>query len=1226
MVLKRPALAAELERRILVLDGATGTLIQSYGLLEKDFRGNRFSSWLKDLKGCNDLLCLTRPDVVTDIHRRYLEAGADLIETNTFNATSVVMSDYGLDDICYEINLTAARLARQTADKFTESDPEKPRYVLGILGPTSRTCSISPDVNDPAARNVTFDDLTESYTTAIRGLMDGGADALMIETIFDTLNAKAAVYAILSEFEKRGTTLPVMISGTITDASGRTLTGQTLEAFYYSLRHAGALSFGLNCALGPEELESHVEELHKLCSEFVSVHPNAGLPNAFGGYDMKPESMAEFAVKWAESGWINIIGGCCGTSPEHIRAISEAVKGMTPRRRQEKPRVCRLSGLEPLVIDSDTPFINVGERTNVTGSARFKRLIKEKNFDEALQVARQQVENGARIIDINMDDGMIEGRECMIRFLNLIASEPSICRVPIMIDSSKWDVIEAGLKCVQGKCIVNSISMKEGEELFRQKAVKIKKYGAAAVVMAFDEVGQADTRARKLEICSRGYHILVDELGFPPEDIIFDPNIFAVATGMAEHDNYALDFINAVADIKRELPYAMISGGVSNVSFSFRGNNPVREAIHSVFLHHAINNGMDMGIVNAGQLAVYDEIPQELRDKVEAVVLNTHPGATDELLSIAEKYRNAGSSSVAAQNVQEAAWRSDTVEKRLEYALVNGVTAYIEQDTAEALNQMGSPVSVIEGPLMAGMNVVGDLFGAGRMFLPQVVKSARVMKQAVSYLQPYIEELRQGGSSGGKIVMATVKGDVHDIGKNIVSVVLQCNNFSIIDLGVMVPCDRILDTAEEEHADMIGVSGLITPSLDEMVHIAKEMERRGMKIPLILGGATTSEEHTALKIDPEYSGPVAYTANASRAVGVVQSLLSRDLREGYVKELKERYAKIRQSMNSDGSVIEDISFADARANRFVWDYSTRAFEPDLSSGNVFDMPEVTVADLREYIDWQPFFNAWQMKGRYPDILQDSEKGAEASRLLNDAVRLLDELNSSHKVRIAGVYGIFSARTEGENVILTAGDHKETVHFLRQQFKARNGQPNYCLSDFLDPAGDYLGTFAVTAGLGADEIIDDFKSRGDDYNAILIQTVCDRLVEAAVEYLHKYIRTDRASRWGFCPEERLTPKELLSERFQGIRPAPGYPSCPDHRQKEQLWRLMDVERRTGMKLSETYFMWPLSSVCGFIFANPVSRYFSVSRIGRDQMEVYSQATDLSSEDAKRYLGRLAEQIR
>ncbi len=1221
----RPALADELERRILVLDGATGTLIQSYGLKEKDFRGNRFSSWLKDLKGCNDLLCLTRPDVVMDIHRRYLEAGADLIETNSFNATSVAMADYGLEDLCYEINLNAAKLARLAADEFTRTDPLKPRYVLGIIGPTSRTCSISPDVNDPASRNITFDELVNSYSVAVRGLMDGGADALMVETIFDTLNAKAAVYAILTEFEERGTKLPVMVSGTITDASGRTLTGQTLEAFYYSLRHAGALSFGLNCALGPVELESHVEELSNLCSEFVSVHPNAGLPNAFGGYDMNPETMAEFAVKWADHGWINIIGGCCGTTPEHIRAISEAVKGKKPRRRVEKPVVCRLSGLEPLVIDKDTPFINVGERTNVTGSAKFKRLIKEKNFDEALQVARQQVENGARIIDINMDDGMIEGKESMIRFLNLIASEPSICCVPLMIDSSKWDVIEAGLKCVQGKCIVNSISMKEGEKLFREKAVKIRKLGAAAVVMAFDEIGQADTRARKLEICTRGYRILVDEIGFPPEDIIFDPNIFAVATGMQEHDNYALDFINAVADIKSELPYAMISGGVSNVSFSFRGNNPVREAIHSVFLYHAIKNGMDMGIVNAGQLAPYEKLPAELREKVEAVVLNTHPGATDELLAIAEKYRNAGSAASGTQNVQNAEWRNDSVEKRLEYALVKGVTEYIGQDTADALAQFGSPVQVIEGPLMAGMNVVGDLFGAGKMFLPQVVKSARVMKQAVAFLQPYIEKLRQGGNSSGKIVMATVKGDVHDIGKNIVSVVLQCNNFFIIDLGVMVPCEKILDTAESEHADMIGVSGLITPSLDEMIHIAREMEKRGMKIPLILGGATTSEEHTALKIDPEYSGPVAYTANASRAVGVVQSLLSRDLKDDFVKNLKEKYARIRSKMNLRESVVENITFSQARANRFVWDYSSKASAPDLSEGNVFDLPAVTVADVREYIDWQPFFNAWQIKGRYPDILKDPEKCDEARSLLRDAENLLDDLQSSSKIRIAGVYGIFPARVEDENVIVGTGDHEETIHFLRQQFKARNNQPNYCLSDFLDPEGDYIGTFAVTAGLGCDEMIDDFKSRGDEYSAILVQTVCDRLVEATVEYLHRYIRTSRESHWGYSLDEHLSVNELLAEKYQGIRPAPGYPSCPDHRQKEILWRLMDVENRTGMKLSETYFMWPVSSVCGFIFANPVSCYFSVSRIGRDQMDEYSAKTNLCPEEAEKYLGRIADQI-
>ncbi len=1222
-IITESPLEKELKERILVLDGATGTMIQGFGLREADFRGNRFSSWKRDLKGCNDILCLTRPDVVKDIHRSYLEAGADLIETNSFNANRVAMADYGLEEFCYEINRSAASIASEIAQEYTRKNPGKPRFVVGVIGPTNRTCSISPDVNDPSARNITFDELEVAYEEQIQGLMDGGVNALMIETIFDTLNAKAAVYAIESVFEKRGTHLPLMISGTITDASGRTLTGQTLEAFYYSLRHASALSFGLNCALGPEELGPYVRELSEICSSYVSVHPNAGLPNAFGGYDLTPEDMCKYIGKWAYEGLINIVGGCCGTTPEHIKLIADTVSKFPPRKKKQLPVECRLSGLEPLVINKSSLFINVGERTNVTGSAKFKRLIKEEKFDEALDIARQQVDGGAQIIDINMDDGMIDGKACMVKFLNLIAAEPSICKIPIMIDSSKWDVIVAGLKCVQGKGIVNSISLKEGEEPFREKALTIRKFGAALVFMAFDEEGQADTRERKLSICTRAYRILTQELNFPPEDIIFDPNIFAVATGMDEHDNYALDFINAVADIKKNLPYSLISGGVSNVSFSFRGNDKVRQAIHSVFLYHAIRNGMDMGIVNAGQLTVYEDLPSELRDKVEAVILNTHKGATDELLAIADKYREDKSKSPDQNVAKTEEWRSFATAKRLEYALVKGVTEFIEDDTRQALEEIGSPVNVIEGPLMQGMNTVGDLFGDGKMFLPQVVKSARVMKKAVAFLQPYIESLKKDVKTNGTIVMATVKGDVHDIGKNIVSVVLQCNNFAIIDLGVMVSCEKILDTAQKVNADMIGVSGLITPSLDEMIHIAKEMEKRGMKIPMMLGGATTSEEHTALKIDPEYSGPVVYVANASRAVGIAQRLLSQDLRTDFIRELKEKYATIRARLENKSRVQQMVSYAEACQNRFVIDSADRkACPPDLSQGRIFNMPQTCVADLLDYIDWEPFFLTWQIKGKFPDVLSNEEKGEEATKLYRDANLMLHMFIEKGCIGIKGVYGIFPAVTKGDDVEIEVEiGKKETLHFLRQQFKARGSEPNYCLSDFLDPSGDYIGLFVVTAGIGSEELIRYYRADQDEYSAMLVQTLCDRLAEAAVERLHQYVRTEKRSGWGYVSDEHLSPDELLKGSFQGIRPAPGYPSCPDHAEKVTFWKLLDVEKRTGITLSETYFMRPVSSVCGYYFANPDAKYFGVSKIGDDQLESYASRLGCSKAVAEKLVGRL-----
>lgn len=1202
-----------LQERILIIDGGTGTMIQSFNLKEKDFRGDTFKSSLKNLKGCNDLLCITRPDVVRSIHEQYLSVGADIIETNSFNATSIALADYGVEKWSYELNRQSAILAKEMAELFTEKNPDKPRFVAGVIGPTNRTCSISPDVNDPSARNITFDQLVDAYKESVNGLIDGGADLLLIETIFDTLNAKAAVYAIESVFEERNDELPIMISGTITDASGRTLSGQTLEAFYNSLRHAKPISFGLNCALGPKELVAHVKELSEICETFVSVHPNAGLPNSFGGYDLTPDEMGVYAKDWAENGYINLMGGCCGTTPAHIAAIAKAVEGVKPRTLKKHSIECRLSGLEPLNINDDSMFINVGERTNVTGSAKFKRLIKEEKYDEALDVARQQVDGGAQIIDINMDDAMIDAHASMVKFLNLIAAEPAICKVPIMIDSSKWDVIVAGLKCVQGKPIVNSISMKEGEQLFREKAREILKFGAAIVMMAFDEKGQADTYERKISICTRAYHILVDEIGFPPEDIIFDPNIFAVATGMSEHDNYALDFINAVKTIKETLPYAKISGGVSNVSFSFRGNEKVRQAIHSVFLYHAINNGMDMGIVNAGQLAIYDDLPSELREKVEAVILNTHSGATDELIEIAQKYKGDNSGSKVEQKQDE--WRSLPVEKRLEYALVKGVTEFVTADTQEALDSLGSPVAVIEGPLMDGMNVVGDLFGSGKMFLPQVVKSARVMKQAVAYLQPYIEQLKQGNgnSNNGTIIMATVKGDVHDIGKNIVTVVLQCNNFEVVDLGVMVPCEKILDAAVEHQADLIGVSGLITPSLEEMVHIASEMENRGMNIPLIIGGATTSKEHTAIKIAPMYSHPVVYVANASRVVGVAQSLLSAKLHDEFVSNLNEEYQKIRDKFdgNEKNPQVKLLSYQEACKNRYKEEHY-QVYEPNLSKGNVYILDYFDKARLVSLINWDFFFIVWKIKGKYPELLTDATYGEEATKLYNDAQELINRLIDESLIKIKGVYGIFAAEPVGDDIELTSVDgEKSKIFCLRQQTFQKNDGPNMCLSDFLNPHGDYLGLFAVTSGLGCDELVERFKKENDEYNSILVKSVCDRLVEAAAEYMNRFVFTDRSSPWF----------NENNETCLGIRPAPGYPACPDHSEKLQIWELLDVEKNTGMKLTESYAMWPSSSICGYYFANPNAKYFTISKIAQDQYDDYVQRKGMEDRQAQELLGKL-----
>lgn len=1212
-------LEACLRERILIIDGAMGTMIQGYKLGEADYRGERFADWHTDIKGNNDLLVLTRPAVIREIHEQYCAAGADILETNTFNATRIAMADYEMEEFSAEINREAARLARAVADEWTAKDPAKPRFVAGVLGPTNRTASISPDVNDPGKRNVTYDQLVAAYTESTHALIEGGADIILIETIFDTLNAKAAAFAVEGVFEALGYSLPVMISGTITDASGRTLSGQTTEAFYHSLRHVKPVSFGLNCALGPDELRQYVEELSRISETHVSAHPNAGLPNAFGEYDLDAGEMAEHIREWAQSGFLNMVGGCCGTTPTHIRAMADAVAGIKPRVLPELAVACRLSGLEPLIITPESMFVNVGERTNVTGSAKFKRLIKEGLYDEALDVAKQQVENGAQIIDINMDEGMLDAEAAMVRFLNLIAGEPDIARVPVMIDSSKWEVLEAGLKCVQGKPVVNSISMKEGEEKFIQQARLLRRYGAAVIVMAFDEAGQADTRARKFEICQRAYRILVDQVGFPPEDIIFDPNIFAVATGIDEHNNYAVDFIEAVKDIKTHLPHAMISGGVSNVSFSFRGNEPVREAIHAVFLYHAIKNGMDMGIVNAGQLAIYEDIPAELKEKVEAVVLNLNDNATEELLAIAEKYRGAGAQ---AEDPRDQEWRSWPVGKRLEHALVKGITDFIEEDTEEARAGAEKPLHVIEGPLMDGMNVVGDLFGAGKMFLPQVVKSARVMKRAVAYLQPYIEAEKSGGSSNGKIVLATVKGDVHDIGKNIVGVVLQCNNFEIVDLGVMVSCETILKTAREVGADIIGLSGLITPSLDEMVHVAKEMERQGFKLPLLIGGATTSKAHTAVKIEQNYSEPVVYVSNASRAVGVAQSLLSPDLKEAFVARIDKEYEIARDQHARKQPRSRPVSLAHARANRHPLDWV--GYQPPKPRElGVQKFEDVPISVLRPYIDWTPFFLSWELAGKYPRILEDEIIGEEATKLFADANAMLDQLEKDQSVRCAGVIGLFPANAVGDSIEVYSDESRTEVikvlHHLRQQSE-KQGFPNYCLADYVAPKEsgkpDWIGAFAVTGGIGEEAIAKAYKAQHDDYNAILIQAVCDRLAEAFAEYLHEQVRKVH---WGYAPDEALSNEELIRENYQGIRPAPGYPACPEHTEKGSIWELLEVEQAIGMQLTESYAMWPGAAVSGWYFSHPESKYFAVAQIQQDQVEDYAVRKGMTLAEAERWLG-------
>lgn len=1210
-----------LKQRILILDGGMGTLIQSHKLGESDYRGTRFADFAYDLAGNNDLLSITRPDVIGGIHAAYLEAGADIIETNTFNATQVSQADYHLESVVWEINQASAALARKIADEFSAKTPDKPRFVAGVLGPTSRTCSISPDVNDPGARNITFDVLVDNYLEAIDGLVKGGADILLIETIFDTLNAKAAVFAVRTYFEREGIELPIMISGTITDASGRTLSGQTTEAFYNSLAHAKPISIGLNCALGAKELRAYVKELSRVAACNVSAHPNAGLPNEFGEYDETPEEMVAVVEEFAASGFLNIIGGCCGTTPAHIRAIADAMAKYPPRPLPALEPACRLAGLEPFNIQRDSLFVNVGERCNVTGSAKFKRLILEEKYNEALEVALEQVENGAQIIDINMDEAMLDAEAAIVRFLNLIASEPDIARVPIMVDSSKWDVIEAGLKCVQGKPLVNSISLKEGEADFIEKARLCRLYGAAIIVMAFDEDGQADTAARKIEICQRSYGVLVNKVGFPPEDIIFDPNIFAVATGIEEHNNYAVDFIEATRWIRANLPHAGVSGGVSNVSFSFRGNNPVREAIHSVFLYHAIQAGMNMGIVNAGQLAVYDDLPAELKQKVEDVILNRHEGSTDALLAIADNYRGDGSS---GPKKEDLAWREWPVEKRLEHSLVKGITSFIEEDTEAARQNANKPIEVIEGPLMDGMNVVGDLFGAGKMFLPQVVKSARVMKQAVAYLQPFIEaEKSEGAKPNGKILMATVKGDVHDIGKNIVGVVLQCNNFEVIDLGVMVPCEKILQVAQDEQCDIIGLSGLITPSLDEMVTVAREMERQQISLPLLIGGATTSKAHTAVKIEPQFKcDQVIYVADASRAVGVASKLMSPTLKPELVKQTRADYDTVRERTAGRKARGTTLAYPDAVKAGFKtdWDNYTPPV-PTFTGTRVFD--DYPLAQLVDTIDWTPFFISWDLAGKYPRILEDDVVGEAARNLYADAQAMLKKIIDEKLLKARAVIGFWPANRAGADDIALFEDESRTraiatQHHIRQQNKKPGDlHPNLSLADYVAPAGyrDYVGGFVVTAGIGAEELAKQYEAAHDDYSAIMVKALADRLAESFAEHMHQRVRKEF---WGYAKEETLDNEALIKEAYQGIRPAPGYPACPDHTEKATLFEVLDATHATGVTLTEHFAMFPAAAVSGWYFSHPDARYFNTSKISRDQVESLAARKHLSLAEMERWL--------
>ena len=1214
-----------LEERILVLDGAMGTMIQREKLEEADYRGERFKGFPGELRGNNDLLTLSQPALIRRIHCEYLAAGADIIETNTFNSTSVSMADYGMESLVYELNLDAAKLARSAAAEWEARTPARPRFVAGVLGPTTKTTSISPDVNDPGYRGVSFDQLVDAYTEALRGLVDGEADLILVETVFDTLNCKAALFAIETFFETRGLRLPVMISGTITDASGRTLSGQTTEAFYNSVRHAQPISVGLNCALGAKELRPYVEEMSNIAETYTSVHPNAGLPNAFGEYDDTPENMARQMGEWARGGWLNIAGGCCGTTPEFIRAIAAQVEGVAPRSVPDLPKDMRLSGLEPFNVGESSLFVNVGERTNVTGSKAFSRLILAGDYAGALAVARQQVESGAQVIDVNMDEAMLDSEKAIVTFLNLVSSEPDISRVPIMIDSSKWSVIEAGLKCLQGKGIVNSISMKEGEAEFLRQARLVRKYGAAAVVMAFDEKGQADTFDRRIEVCSRAYKLLTEEVAFPPEDIIFDPNIFAVATGLEEHANYGIDYIAATKWIRANLAHAKISGGVSNFSFSFRGNDAVREAMHTAFLYHAISAGMSMGIVNAGQLGVYAEIAPDLKERVEDVIFNRRPDATERLIEIANTVRGG-----ARENVKDDTWRRGPVEGRLSHALVNGITDFIVEDTEEIRLKIdaagGKPIEVIEGPLMDGMNVVGDLFGAGKMFLPQVVKSARVMKQAVAHLIPYIEaeKVRSGnaGKAKGKIVIATVKGDVHDIGKNIVAVVLQCNNYDVVNLGVMVSAQKILAAAKAEKADVIGLSGLITPSLEEMAHVAKEMQREGFKLPLLIGGATTSRAHTAVKIAPNYSGPVVYVPDASRSVSVVSNLLSTDLRDAYLAGVLADYDKIRiQHRDKKGpGPLHPIAEARKLGLKTDWKHYVPPVPKQLGIQALRAYP---VEKLVPHIDWTPFFQAWELSGPYPRILEDEIVGDAARKVFAEAQEMLARIVEEKWMTANGVFGLFpAAQVNGDDIEIYTDAHRRDVritwHNLRQQNHKPTGRPNQCLADFIASKGsgvaDYIGAFAVCAG-GFEARLADFEAKNDDYNAIMLKVLADRLAEAFAEHLHLRVRREF---WGYAADEALSTEDLIAEKYRGIRPAPGYPACPDHTEKGDLFRLLDAPRNTGMTLTESFAMLPASAVSGFYFSHPDSGYFAVGKLGRDQVEDYARRKAMALEDAERWL--------
>jgi 5-methyltetrahydrofolate--homocysteine methyltransferase len=1218
IVNKTGELTGILSRRIVIIDGAMGTMIHREGLVEADYRGERFRDHPADLKNLTDLLCLTQPQVIEKIHRQYLEAGADIIETNSFGATRIALADYKLEPYAYEINVAAARTARRAADAVMNGQPGRRCFVAGALGPTTRSASMSRDMNDPGARLVTFDELESAYYEQVRGLVVGGVDILLAETAFDTLNLKAALFAIERYFEEHGRRLPVMASGTIVDLSGRTMTGQTVEAFWTSISHANLLSVGLNCSLGAREMRPYMEELAHLAPVYVSCYPNAGLPDGFGNFPETPDITSRLLREFAESGFLNIVGGCCGTTPAHIRAIAEAVRDLPPRTPGRPEPLTRLSGLEALTIRPDSNFVNIGERTNVTGSPAFAKLILNGDYAGALSVARQQVEGGAQIIDVNMDEGLLDSKEAMTRFLNLVAAEPDIARVPVMIDSSKWSVIEAGLKCVQGKAVVNSISLKEGAEAFKRQAKLIRRYGAAVVVMAFDEAGQADTLERKVEICTRAYRLLTEEVGFPPQDVIFDPNILTVATGIEEHNNYAVNFIEAARRIKATLPHCKVSGGVSNISFSFRGNNVVREAMHSAFLYHAIKAGMDMGIVNAGQLAVYEEIPKDLLELVEDVLLNRRPDATERLVAFAETVKQKGK--VVAQ---DDAWRQGTVEERLAHALVKGIVEYVEADVEEARQKYARPLEVIEGPLMAGMNIVGDLFGAGKMFLPQVVKSARVMKKAVAHLLPYMEAEKQAlglSRAQGKILLATVKGDVHDIGKNIVGVVLGCNNYEVIDLGVMVPCEKILQTARELKADMIGLSGLITPSLDEMVHVAREMTREGFQVPLLIGGATTSKAHTAVKIAPAYSRPVVHVLDASRAVGVASSLISQDQRSAFAEKMRLEQEQIRQA-HQGKTVRKLLTLEQARFRKLPIEWQATDLPKPAFTG-VRTLDRFPLDQLVPFIDWSPFFHTWELKGHYPQILEDGRIGGRARELFNDAQKLLSEIVGQRLLTARGVYGFFPANSVGDDIELytdeSRGEVLATFHTLRQQAEKPEGQANQALADFIAPKAtglaDYLGAFAVTTGVGIEAICERFEKDHDDYNSIMTKALADRLAEAFAEWLHKQARED----WGYGKNERLANEELIREQYRGIRPAPGYPACPDHTEKRTLFDLLQVERQTGIRLTETYAMYPASSVSGLYFAHPLAKYFAVGKIDRDQVQDYARRKRMDLKAVERWL--------